>query len=44
MTPLQIFIRLDNGQAVLAQTTWRLLHNAIKALAAGPVAAEEDNR
>lgn len=39
-----LVIRLDDGRAVLAQTTWRLFTNAAQALAASAVAAEEDNR
>ncbi len=34
-------IRLDDGTRVCAETTWRLLHAAVRALAAGPVGSEE---
>lgn len=33
--------RLDDGRVVVLETTWRLLHAAVRALAASPVAAEE---
>lgn len=38
-----VLLRIDlpDGRTVIAQTTWRLLHNAVKALAASPVASEE---
>lgn len=35
-------VRLEDGSPVLVQVTWRLLHNAVRALAAGPVGSEED--
>lgn len=36
-----LVIQLEDGTHVVAQTTWRLLHNAVRALAAGPVGSEE---
>lgn len=33
--------RLDDGQLVVVETTWRLFHTAARALAASPIAAEE---
>lgn len=40
---IAILIRLDDGRAVIGETTWRLFDTAAKALAASPVAAEEGN-
>jgi hypothetical protein len=36
-----LIIQLPDGSQVWAETTWRLLHAAVKALAATPIAAEE---
>lgn len=36
-----LVIRLDDGTHVIAETTWRLLQTAVRALAAGPVGREE---
>lgn len=36
-----LVVQLPDGTHVIAQTTWRLLHNAVRALAAGPVGSEE---
>ena len=36
-----LVIQLEDGTHVIAQTTWRLLHNAVRALAAGPIGSEE---
>lgn len=36
-----LVVRLTDGRHVIVQTTWRLLHNAVRALAAGPVGSEE---
>lgn len=36
-----MIIRLPDGTAVVAETTWRLFNAASRALAASPVAAEE---
>lgn len=33
--------RLDDGSALVIQTTWRLFNTAARALAASPIAAEE---
>lgn len=32
-----VVITLPDGRQVLGETTWRLLHNATRAMAAGPV-------
>jgi hypothetical protein len=37
-----IVITLPDGRRVLGQTTWRLFNSAARALAASPIAAEED--
>lgn len=37
-----LVIRLPDGSAVVAETTWRLFRTAARALAASPIAAEED--
>lgn len=34
-------VRLPDGTAVVAETTWRLFNTAARALAASPVASEE---
>lgn len=36
-----VVIELDDGSHVIAETTWRLLRLAVRALAAGPVGSEE---
>ncbi|OHV46634.1 hypothetical protein BBK14_01945 [Parafrankia soli] len=36
-----LVLELEDGTQVIAQTTWRLLHTAVRALAAGPVGSEE---
>lgn len=36
-----VLVTLDDGTKVVAQTTWRLLHTAVRALKAGPVGSEE---
>lgn len=36
-----LVIRLADGTAVVAETTWRLFNASARALAASPVAAEE---
>lgn len=36
-----LVIRLPDGTAVVAETTWRLFNAAARALAASPVASEE---
>jgi hypothetical protein len=36
-----LVVRLPDGTAVVAQTTWRLFNTAARALAASPVASEE---
>lgn len=36
-----LVIRLDGGQVVVAETTWRLFRAAVEALMASPAAAEE---
>lgn len=36
-----LVVQLADGRHVVAETTWRLLHNAVRALAAGPVGSEE---
>lgn len=36
-----VVIDMDDGTRVVAETTWRLLHVAVKSLAAGPVGIEE---
>lgn len=36
-----LLIRMDDGRAVIGETTWRLFHAAARALAASPVAQEE---
>lgn len=38
-----LLVTLDDGRHVVAQTTWRLLRTAVRALASSPVAAEEDD-
>lgn len=32
---------LEDGREVVAATTWRLLHSAVRALSAGPVGSQE---
>jgi hypothetical protein len=34
-------VTLDDGTQVVAQTTWRLMNAAVRALAASPVGSEE---
>jgi len=34
-------IELPDGTQIIAETSWRLLHNAVRALAVGPVGSEE---
>lgn len=36
-----MIIRLEDGTAVVAETTWRLFNSAARALAASPIASEE---
>lgn len=36
-----LVVRLPDGTAVVAETTWRLFNAAARALAASPVASEE---
>lgn len=36
-----LLIRTDDGRVVVAETTWRLLHNAAQLLAASPLGTEE---
>jgi hypothetical protein len=36
-------VQTDDGTTVIAETTWRLLHNAVRLLDAGPVGAEEQD-
>lgn len=36
-----LFLKLPDGQQVLAQTTWGAFHTVAKALAVSPIAVEE---
>lgn len=36
-----VVVQLEDGSEVVAVTTWRLLHSAVRALAAGPVGSAE---
>jgi hypothetical protein len=38
---VSMLVTLDDGRQVFAETTWALLHNAVRALAKSPIASEE---